>query len=240
MLIQSYVWRKKAELALAKSLPRHQDMHWSVFYLICKKKPFERNLIKNHSGEHKNIGIHWQIVKQGGDHWIVENPPIGVPELPLTEPVFEGKQSCFVTSYNLCLKIQEIDLIAEGLTPYVLDVLQPPIKVSEWYSCRWDCPAIYECQFKLLRETNIECSPLDVFEIYEDLEGEKQNKWFCASHIFKDYGPGVRKIGFIHGGKDKSFWAGHYGSKMAGACVCVMVPPVVQYNHDKSTTTPDK
>lgn len=129
ILIQDYVWRKKGEMTLGKPFPRDKNIPWNVFYLICKKKPFERNLLKNHSGEY-GVGHYWQIISQGGDQWAVENPPLGVPELPLTEPVFEGKQNCFVTSYHHCLKVQQIDLIAEGFTPYVLDVLQPPIEVS--------------------------------------------------------------------------------------------------------------
>jgi len=72
---------------------------------------------------------HWEI---GNDialsiSWMVEDPPVGVPEMPLTEPIFEGKQICFV-SYN-CTKRQLVDLVAEGLHPYILDVLQPPIVV---------------------------------------------------------------------------------------------------------------
>lgn len=127
MLIQSYVWRKKAELTLGKPFPRYKKIPWEVFYLICKKKPFERNLLKNHSGANKKK--YWRIVREGGDSWKVEEPPVGVPELPPTEPVFEGKQVCFVTSYQSCLKMQLIDLVAEGLHPYVLDVIQPPIMV---------------------------------------------------------------------------------------------------------------
>ena len=42
--------------------------------------------------------------------------------------------------------------------------------------------------------------------------------------MFQKYGPGVRFIRFYHGGKDTQFWAGHYGSKMSGACVKLMIP----------------
>src|SRR5436190_8836958 len=98
-VIQNYVWRKKAELVLGKPFPRsHEEMPWHAFYLICKLKPFERNLLKNHSGEQDKK--HWQILSNGGNFWTVENPPVGVPELPLTEPIFEGKQICFATSYH--------------------------------------------------------------------------------------------------------------------------------------------
>jgi hypothetical protein len=51
------------------------------------------------------------------------------------------------------------------------------------------------------------------------------------SHVFENYGRGLREINFTHGGMDKAFWAGHYGSKMAGACISVRVPQI-QYNHD--------
>jgi len=128
-LIQSYVWRKKVEMILGKPFPRHEQISWQMFYLICKKKPFERNLLKNHSGEHGRK--HWRIICDGGDRWGIEKPPAGVPDLPLNEPVFEGKQICFTTSYDTCMKVQNINLIAEGLHPYLLDVLQPPITVCQ-------------------------------------------------------------------------------------------------------------
>lgn len=126
VLIQSYVWRKKAEMILKRPMPL--DMPWSVFYAICKKKPFERNLLKNHSGK-DGVEKNWRVLSQGGDHWRVECPPLGVPLLPVTEPVFEGKQNCFATSYYSCSKEQTVDLLAEGLTSRILDFLQPPIVV---------------------------------------------------------------------------------------------------------------
>lgn len=43
-------------------------------------------------------------------------------------------------------------------------------------------------------------------------------------HEFKNYGKGLRKIKFSHGGQDTRFWAGHFGSKMAGACIKLEVP----------------
>jgi len=42
--------------------------------------------------------------------------------------------------------------------------------------------------------------------------------------VFQNYGPGVRFIRFYHGGMDTLIWAGHYGSKMSGACVKLMIP----------------
>lgn len=36
---------------------------------------------------------------------------------------------------------------------------------------------------------------------------------------------------------DKSFWAGHYGSKMAGACVIVKIPDNDEHRCEKDTDT---
>ncbi|KAG7201956.1 hypothetical protein KM043_004660 [Ampulex compressa] len=217
ILIQSYIWRKRAELTLGQLLPAIKDIPWSNYYMICKKKPFGRNLLKNHSGEY-GIKQNWKILRQRGHKWIIENPPVGVPALPAEEPVFEGKQYCFVTSFDECTKMQTIDLEPEGLTPYILDNLQPVIVASEWYSCRFDCPATYEC-FVELQGINNEV--LDSFQFRDEIEGDRQNQWHHVSHEFKNYGPGLRKISFYDGGKDRSFWAGHYGSKMAGACISI-------------------
>lgn len=127
MLMESYVWRKKAEMAYGCLLHSIRDMPWHVYHTICTKKPFERNLLKNHSGEE---GLkHWGILRQGGDHWRVENPPVGVPPLPADQPIFEGKQYCFATSYYNCSKQQTVDLTKEGLSAEIMDTVQPPIHV---------------------------------------------------------------------------------------------------------------
>ncbi|XP_076178243.1 F-box only protein 6 isoform X2 [Ptiloglossa arizonensis] len=227
ILIQDYVWRKKAEISLGQLLLPHKDITWHIYYCVCVR----RNLLKNNSGQD---GVHkyWKIVSEGGNHWKVENPPVGVPLLPSNEPVFEGRQCCFVTSYHRCAKIQIIDLQDQGLTLNVLDNLQPPIVVSEWYSCRWDCPAIYECFVQLLNADN---DVLDSFQFRDSIEGERQNQWHHVSHEFTNYGQGLRKISFYHGGSDQLFWLGHYGSKMAGACVYVKLPTVKDSNNEGMT-----
>lgn len=229
-LIRRYVWRKKAEMTFNHSQTLDTSMPWKEYYLIAKKKPFERNLIKNHSGQF-GVQSHWEICKNGGDNWKVENPPVGTPLLPTKHvPVFEGQQYCFVTSYRNCIKVQTIDLEKEGLTSHILDALQPTIEVSEWYSSRWDCPARYELLVWLLKDDD---KVISTFHFLDDIEGEKQYKWLHVSHEFKEYGPGLKKISFYHGGMDNSFWAGHYGSKMAGACVYVKIPKNVDHQCEK-------
>jgi hypothetical protein len=43
----------------------------------------------------------------------------------------------------------------------------------------------------------------------------QQGAWCLFSHIFKGYGPGVRRAIVVLRGKDERFWAGHYGCKYA-------------------------
>ncbi|XP_001600314.2 F-box only protein 6 [Nasonia vitripennis] len=236
-LIQGYVWRKKAERTLGKTLPVDENAPWTMYYFICDKKAFGRNLIKNHSGKTR-VNSDWTIVNDGGDGWKVENPPVGVPALP-DDPVFEGKQCCFVTSYDRCCKQQTIDLLDEGFTEYLLDNLQPTIKVSEWYSSRWDCPALYVCTVELLQKGEGLSDVIQSYNFSKILEGEEQNQWFKFEHEFKNYGPGLRKISFSHGGQDRSFWSGYYGSKMAGACVKLEIPDF-HHNDDSEKVDIDK
>ncbi|XP_043283286.1 F-box only protein 6-like isoform X2 [Venturia canescens] len=219
-LMETYVWRKKAELTLGRSLKMLKNVPWQLFYVICKKQPFDRNLLKNHSGEN-GVDKHWKILCQGGDHWKVECPPLGVPALPSEIAGSGEKQHCFVTSYYTCRKQQVVKLADEGLTPQLLDVLQPPIVVSEWYSSRWDCPATYECIVKLIGKKK---KVLDSFEFQRSIENNLQDTWHQMKHEFRNYGPGLEQIIFQHAGSDNLFWAGHYGSKMTRASIVIKLP----------------
>lgn len=133
-LIITYIWRKKAEQILHFPLPVDETMHWILYYNLCAKKPFEKNLIKNHSG--KEGTKNWQLIHPDSqqrmfaldENWKVECPPTGAPPLP-DNAVFEGDSHCFVTTYFNCSKAQDIDLVHEGFTSYVLDNIQPPIEV---------------------------------------------------------------------------------------------------------------
>ncbi|XP_070162562.1 F-box only protein 44-like [Polyergus mexicanus] len=238
MIIQNYVWWKKARLTLNKSFLRYEEIPWHVFYFICKTKPpFERNLLKNHSGEESFNN--WHIYSCSTGVWSIENPPVNVPELPLTEPIFEGKQYCFATFfYNFSYqesvgafssKTQLVDIVAEGFHPYILDILQPPIVISEWYSCQKGYTAMYECVVDLLgvEEKNNTIKILDKFRFCDAIKGERQNKWQYISRVFTNYGRGLRKITFMHTGMSNSPCGEIYcGMKMAGACIRIKIPQV--------------
>ncbi|XP_056278722.1 F-box only protein 6-like [Pseudoliparis swirei] len=177
---------------------------WRLFYFLCKKR---RNLLKNPKGEDKMKN--WQILENGGDQWKVEDVLVPHPN--------ETVQQTFVTSYEMCRKSQLIDLWVEGYNSLFMDHFQPAIKISDWYAPRWDCGSEYEIRVELLnrRKKAVRTFAPDTvhFEQWND------HPWNQMTHVFQDYGPGVRYVRFSHGGKDTQFWAGWYGIRVTDSCV---------------------
>ncbi|XP_055043310.2 F-box only protein 44-like isoform X3 [Misgurnus anguillicaudatus] len=177
---------------------------WCPFYFLTKKR---RNLLKNPRAEDEFNG--WKIVENGGDEWKIEENFADLPN--------DNNDKCFVTSFGLCLKQQLIHLKNEGYSPALMDHLQPDIKISDWYAPRWDCGCYYEICVELLDQ---EKKPISVFQP-EKVFFEQWNdqQWCQMTHVFKNYGPGVRFIRFTHGGQDTQFWAGWYGIRVINSSV---------------------
>ncbi|MED6275260.1 hypothetical protein CHARACLAT_024744 [Characodon lateralis] len=199
------LWRERCRregfhLSDASKVPTN----WRLFYFICKKR---RNLIKNPRGEDGFLG--WKILESHGDGWKIEGPMVPHPNAAV--------QKNFVTSYQLCKKEQLINLENEGYTPGFMDEVQPHIRISDWYAPRWDCGSVYEISVALLNHKKKilhKFSPESIsFPQWND------QQWHEMVHVFKDYGPGVRYVRFIHGGQDTQFWAGWYGIRVTQSCV---------------------
>lgn len=128
MLINDFVWRKKAEMKYSYKFSQNYQLYWQDYYLIYSRNLFRRNLLKNHSGGEGLEGEYWRYNNSPRCRWIIECPPVGVPALP-NEPEFENKQHSYVTSYTSISKDQIIDLLNEGFSENILDHIQPPIEV---------------------------------------------------------------------------------------------------------------
>ncbi|XP_070695465.1 F-box only protein 6-like [Pempheris klunzingeri] len=199
------LWRERCRregyrLRDASKIPKD----WRLFYLLWKKR---RNLLKNPMGEQKMKG--WQILENGGDRWITDRVMMPHPN--------ETVKKNFVTSYGMCKKSQLIDLGMEGYNPLFMDHFQPDIKISDWYAPRWDCGSEYKICVELLDQRK---RPIQTFApeiIYFEQWNDQQ--WNQMTHVFRDYGPGVRYIRFTHGGKDTQFWAGWYGIRVTDSSV---------------------
>ncbi|XP_067302649.1 F-box only protein 6-like isoform X1 [Pseudorasbora parva] len=177
---------------------------WRLFYFITKKR---RNLLKNPRAD-DNLQ-EWLIVSNGGDQWAVEENRKPFPDETVTK--------CFVTSYGLCLKRQLIDLKKEGYNDAFMDQLQPHIKISDWYAPRFDCGCQYEVCVRLLDQKKKNIKTFEPEKVFFDQWNNEP--WCQMTHVFKDYGPGVRYICFTHGGVDTQFWAGHYGIRVTNSSV---------------------
>ncbi|XP_072012522.1 F-box only protein 2-like [Engystomops pustulosus] len=171
-----------------------------------------RNLIKNPCGEEELE--HWEEVENGGDGWKVEELPgdcgVAFPS--------DGISKYFASSFELCSKTQEIDLLKEGYTEEVLDA-QPNIVVSDWYAARTDAGCLYELKVKLLSDSR------DVISEYNSenitIPEKTDGSWNQLSHTFSEYGPGVRFIQFTHGGQDSVYWKGWYGVRVTNSSVTI-------------------
>ncbi|XP_071653348.1 F-box only protein 44-like isoform X2 [Temnothorax longispinosus] len=227
-LLINHVWHKKTERTLGKPFPWNDKMPWTAYYFACTKKPYERNLVKDPSGaEYLN---HWDVEKRDFDSdnvwWVGDLPNDIIPQLPQTEPLFKDQQFYFIAQ-KYSNKVQTIILTDEGIHPYILDTYQPSIEVSEWYGCEWHCrSATYQLTVRLFRNDD---TMIDEFLFSDFLEGKRKNQWLKIAHVFKNYGPGLRRITFEDGTGEESLGETYYCcnsscSKMTGACVCVRSP----------------
>uniref|UniRef100_A0A8C4RXN5 F-box only protein 2-like n=1 Tax=Erpetoichthys calabaricus TaxID=27687 RepID=A0A8C4RXN5_ERPCA len=175
---------------------------------------YQRNLVKNPCGNDQFN--HWEIIKNGGSMWRVEEMPGDCGhDFPDSSVL-----TYFVTSFDICLKEQTIDLVSEGYTEEILDSVQPKIEVQDWFSGRKDCGCNYELHVSLL---NGNLEPVNEFKA-EPVNLDPDNSdcsWRKVSHAFEDYGPGVRFVRIQHGGQDSKFWDGWFGVRVTNTSVVV-------------------
>uniref|UniRef100_A0A3B3HPY2 FBA domain-containing protein n=1 Tax=Oryzias latipes TaxID=8090 RepID=A0A3B3HPY2_ORYLA len=169
-----------------------------------------RNLLKNPCGEE---GLEfWKVTENGGDGWMVDD----MPENCGQDFPFKNVKKYFATSYELCLKRQVIDLLAEGYLSDELDA-QPVVKVED---CRTDCGCEYQLTVCLLDENRKVIQKFQPEELIID-PNEDGGSWKRIEHTFPAYGSGMRFISFEHGGKDTKWWKGWYGVRVTESSVTI-------------------
>ncbi|XP_073692952.1 uncharacterized protein [Garra rufa] len=158
---------------------------WCLFYFLSK---YRRNLLKNPRADDGLRG--WENVHNRGDRWMTREIGKPFPDNTVTK--------CFVTSNNLYHKEQLIDLKKEGYSDAFMDQLQPPIKISDWYTSLSDYGSQYGLSVELLDEKR---KPIRTFHPYKVfLQQGNSYSWCEMTYVFRNYGPGVRFIHFTHGG----------------------------------------
>ncbi|XP_010631176.1 F-box only protein 17, partial [Fukomys damarensis] len=172
--------------------------------------PLRRNLIFNSCGEQGFRG--WEV-EHGGNGWSVEKNITLVPGAP--------SQTCFVTSFEWCFKRQLVDLVTEGLWQELLDSAQLEICVADWWGARENCGCVYRLRVRLLdayenEVVKFSASPNPVLQWTE-------RSCRQVSHVFTNFGKGIRYVSFEQYGRDTRSWVGHYGALVAHSSVRVRI-----------------
>nr|XP_045366809.1 F-box only protein 17 isoform X1 [Camelus bactrianus] len=154
----------------------------------------------------------WEV-EHGGNGWAVEKNLTLVPGAP--------SQTCFVTSFEWCFKRQLVDLVMEGMWQELLDSAQIEICVADWWGARENCGCIYRLRVRLLdvyenEVVKFSASPNPVLQWTE--RGCRQ-----VSHVFTNFGKGIRYVSFEQYGRDTRSWVGHYGALVTHSSVKVRI-----------------
>lgn len=149
----------------------------------------------------------WTIDADGGDGWLREE----VDDDQSEKPFF------FASSYDWCRKSQTIDLKALGYSEEFLDS-SPEIIVRDFYLGRGDCGSVYELRVELQDEDRRAMQNPFLFS------DETVTLWLPVTKRFSGYGKGLRFIHFQHSGKDRNYWKGHFGARVAESSVIFAFP----------------
>lgn len=214
------LWKRKAQrrgCRLPHTGTRGAGHAWPqhTYRNIAVKNPFGRNLIRNPDGK-QGVLVEWQSKHTSRHGWKIEDPPAGADSLETVDELQGRCTSCWATTYYPCEKWQVVDLATEGCSEEMMAALRPDIYISEWFAARFDCGSKYRLRVQLQDGDN---KVLDRFKFDHEEPQWTGSRWTKVEHTFKRPPSSVRYVHFFDAGEDTQFWAGHYGSKMTGATV---------------------
>ena len=205
---------------------------WSFYkslatsYLLNGEIPYDRNLLKNASGEmeedpkvleqgnrnsedfDEHWFKHWYIWSSSGQGWRLYRE--------------ENGTSYFATSNISCTKQQTILLENIGLPLQMLELYQPEIVFEEMYSKHFGHGCTYEVTFELhdASDKNV----VDPYTYRVNMTPDEDDSWRTVRYVFKNYGGGVRKLKLYHGGFAEDMEDGWWGTKITGSKVIIKFP----------------
>nr|XP_033809850.1 F-box only protein 50 isoform X2 [Geotrypetes seraphini] len=223
-------WKAKCEAEWKltdKGISTPDSLDWQCVY---RKKPFGRNLLKSPNPEGlstsqpapqppEDVPPPMQPLEEIGDFsgWqmTTEHIPVDTSGIP------PGVVVCYLPNYSWSIKEQCVDLKAEGLWEELLDSYQPDIYILDWYEDSKLDKHVYELHVKLLAEDQKTVIEEFSHTPENEMSGDSKN-WICVSRIFKNYGPGVRYIHFLHKSKDL-FVIGFHRTRLTNSTVFVQL-----------------
>ncbi|XP_004595236.3 F-box only protein 50 [Ochotona princeps] len=180
--------------------------------LLLVRRPLYRNLLRSPNPEGINI---YQPA-----------PPTGPTKQPLqalgnfrgwhigTEQLQQG--------LSWTVKQQCVDLLAEGLWEELLDDEQPDITIMDWYEDSRLDACVYELHVWLLAADRR--SVIAQHHVAPQTGGRgPPGRWVQVSHVFRQYGPGVRFVHFLHKAKNRTEPRGLWRTRVTDSSVSVQL-----------------
>ncbi|XP_037371401.1 F-box only protein 50 [Talpa occidentalis] len=182
---------------------------WKLLYL---RRPLYRNLLRSPNPEGINI--------------YEPAPPTGPTQQPLES--LGNFQGWYIGTEDLqqnlswTVKQQCINLLAEGLWEELLDDEQPDITVMDWYENSHLDVCVYELHVWLLAADRR--SIIAQHHVAPRTSGrDPQGCWLQVSHVFRQYGSGVRFVHFLHKTKNRMEPAGLLRTRATNSSVSVQL-----------------
>ncbi|XP_006901144.1 PREDICTED: F-box only protein 50 [Elephantulus edwardii] len=188
-------------------LPTH--LSWRLIFL---RRPLYRNLLRSPNPEGINI--------------YEPAPPSGPTRKPLEAlGNFRGwfiRTEALQADRSWTVKQQCVDLLAEGLWEELLDDEQPDITVMDWYEDSRLDTCVYELHVWLLAADRR--TVIAQHHVAPQASGRgRRGCWLQVSHVFRQYGPGVRFVHFMHKTKNRMEAGGLLRTRVTDSSVSVQL-----------------
>ncbi|KAM6225370.1 F-box only protein 50 [Rhynchocyon petersi] len=186
-------------------LPTH--LSWRLIFL---RRPLYRNLLRSPNPEGINI--------------YEPAPSTGPTRKPLEAlGNFRGwiiRTEELQADRSWTVKQQCVDLLAEGLWEELLDDEQPDITIMDWYEDSRLDTCVYELHVWLLAADRR--TVIAQHHVAPRTSGRgRPGCWLQVSHVFRQYGPGVRFVHFMHKTKNRKEAGGLRRTRVTDSSVSV-------------------
>uniref|UniRef100_A0ABM5ERV1 F-box only protein 27-like n=1 Tax=Pogona vitticeps TaxID=103695 RepID=A0ABM5ERV1_9SAUR len=211
----------QAVLQAAQRCPR---VDWCRVAVL---RPFGRNLIKNPCGNGLPLEDEPRLCKSAQEqfrHWNIHfsKTRCFLEKSRRASAAGGGEHPGFTACYRWYSKSQVVDLLQEGFWEDLLDFYQPNIIISD----RWDIRRSTGCEYSMA----VTLLAADQASVIADFKAEPDSTsqrnfpgYNEVSHVFRNYGPGVRYIRFWHEGRDTQYWKGCFGIHFTNSMVLVKI-----------------
>ncbi|OBS78505.1 hypothetical protein A6R68_19099 [Neotoma lepida] len=194
---------------LSGKLELPPSLSWKLLFL---ERPLYRNLLSSPNPEGINI---YQPA-----------PPTGPTRKPLTE--LGNFHGWYITTENLqgplswTVKEQCVNLLAKKLWEELLDDEQPDITVMDWFEDSRLDQCVYELHVWLLAADRR--TVIAQHHVAPRTTGRgPPGRWIQVSHVFRQYGPGVRYVHFQHKAKNRMEAGGLRRTRVTDSSVSVQL-----------------